>query len=236
MIRGGQYTTEGRMAFVNFAELKARLTIEQVARDFLGLNLTKSGNQLRGMCPVCEGDKRGLAITPDKGLFHCFSAGKGGDLISLAAHIRKESMRDVAVAIEGHFPAQAASKPRALAEAPAPAAPPQPRQEASTGALKPLDYLTTDHPAIEALGLSAAACEAIGIGYAPRGTMVKRVLIPLRLPDGTLAGYMGIATAIDQTPLLLFPKNLDEKCAVEPPKAEEPKQSADEMRRMFRVV
>lgn len=220
------------MAYVNFADLKARLTIEQVATDFLGLKLTPSGNQLRGMCPVCEGDKRGLAITPEKGLFNCFSAGKGGDLISLAAHVGQVSLREAAEALSKHFSAPArpvATPAKGLKEAPVP------RRDARSDALQPLGYLTTDHPAIEALGLSAAACDAIGIGYAPKGTMVKRVLIPLRLPDGTLTGYMGIATAIDQTPLLRFPDNLDERCAVEP-KREEPKQSADELRRMFRVV
>src|SRR5215204_6229260 len=100
------------MPYVSFADLKGRLTIDQVAIGFLGLKLAPSGNQLRGMCPVCEGDKRGLAVTPEKGLFNCFSASKGGDLISLAAHVLQVPPREAAVAIDKHFPASAAPKPR----------------------------------------------------------------------------------------------------------------------------
>ena len=34
--------------------------------------------------------------------------------------------------------------------------------------------------------------ELVGAGYAPRGTMKGNVLIPIRLKDGFLIGYVGI--------------------------------------------
>jgi hypothetical protein len=60
--------------------------------------------------------------------------------------------------------------------------------------------------------------------------------VPLRLPDGTLVGYMGLATSADQAPLLLFPKNLDDRCAAPVVPKEEPKPKAEELRKLFRVV
>jgi hypothetical protein len=68
--------------------------------------------------------------------------------------------------------------------------------------------------------------------------MLGRVVIPLRLPDGKLVGYLGIATKADQEPLLKFPSNLEEMCGTaRPPEPEEPeKHTADEMRKILRVV
>jgi len=37
----------------------------------------------------------------------------------------------------------------------------------------------------------------LGIGYAPRGTMLKRVLAPIRTESGKLVGYLGIAPGAD---------------------------------------
>ena len=84
------------MPFVDFAELKTRVSIEQ-ATQMLGLNLTPHGSQHRGPCPVCKtGGDRALVVTPAKGLFYCFAAKSGGDAIALVAHIRGISVKDAA--------------------------------------------------------------------------------------------------------------------------------------------
>jgi hypothetical protein len=49
---------------------------------------------------------------------------------------------------------------------------------------------------VQALGVPDDIAEALGIGWAKRGTMLKRVLIPLRSPSGKLVGYNGIAPAL----------------------------------------
>ena len=61
--------------------------------------------------------------------------------------------------------------------------------------LEPLQCLEHDHPAVEAVGFDPETAERLGIGYAGRGTMRGTVAIPVRLPDGTLAGYIGITEA-----------------------------------------
>jgi hypothetical protein len=74
-------------SFVDYQAIKAAYTFEQAVR-YLGLAVEKSGEQLRCACPTCKtGGPRGLAITPGKG-FYCFGAKRGGDVISLVAHIK----------------------------------------------------------------------------------------------------------------------------------------------------
>jgi len=76
------------MPFVDFAELKARVSIEQAAQ-MLGLHLVPHGSQSRSPCPACKsGGDRALVVTPAKGLFYCFAQKIGGDAIALTAHIR----------------------------------------------------------------------------------------------------------------------------------------------------
>jgi hypothetical protein len=204
--------------FVDFAAVKARVKIEEVS-PILGLTM-KGNNQLRGPCPQCKGDPRALAINIDKQGFYCHSRSKGGDVIALTAHVRGTSQREAALFLQDHFGAE---KPKA--------------RETAQDALQPLDYLETDHEVIELLGLSMAACEALGAGYAPKGVMTGRIVIPLRLPDGTLVGYFGIATKEDQVPLLKFPPNLEERCRTVPSKADAPpKVPGDQLRKILRVV
>jgi hypothetical protein len=42
------------MSFIDFAEVKARRSIEQAAK-LLGLHVTEERNQMRAACPVCGG-------------------------------------------------------------------------------------------------------------------------------------------------------------------------------------
>lgn len=168
----------------DFATLKERVSIEQ-AVQMLGLQLRPSNHQLRGSCPVCKaGGDRALAVTPSKGLFYCFNAGIGGDLITLVSHIREMPVKDAANELAQHF--GVGSK-----KAPAPTAP----QENQEGAFKPLDYLEAEHPAVEAVGFDAETATALGIGYATKGIMRGTVAVPVRLPDGMLSGYIGITEA-----------------------------------------
>jgi hypothetical protein len=201
-----------------FQDVRERVSISD-AISFLGLHVKQeSPGQFRTTCPNCKGsEKRDLSINTEKG-FRCFrSDKKGNDATALVAHVRGTSQTDAAKMLHEHF-ISAARPQRSV---------PQPQEE---GDLQPLAYLEHEHPVIEMLGLTPAACEALGAGYAPRGTMAGRILIPLRMPDGKLTGYLGIATKPDQDPLLLFPKNLEDRCAP----TEKP--APDEMRKLFRVV
>lgn len=171
------------MSYVDFDKLKERLTILDAA-NMLGLAMTKRGDQYRGVCPICEGSKeRDLVITPAKGVFYCFRAKEGGDLIKLASHIKKLPAKEAAQWLAGDEPKE------------------KPKQEAqpSEGGFKALDYLQHDHEAVSAIGFEPDVAQALGLGFAPRGILKGTVAVPLRNRDGSIAGYIGL-TDVEKLP------------------------------------
>jgi|SRR5579883_1358494 DNA primase len=215
------------MGFVDFAAVKAGVTIEQ-GMQFLGLKMKKEGDQFRSACPACKsGGDRALVVTPAKG-FYCFGAKKGGDVIALVAHIRGCNQREAATELQERFLGTSTSHHSTSSTDTVPDTTSKPREEATDG-MQPLAHLSTDHEAIEALGLTAEVCQALGIGYASKGVMRGRVVFPLRTDDGRLCGYAGLATSADMSPLMLLPKNLAER--IQPPKS-----AASDVRSFLRVV
>src|SRR3954469_15235408 len=91
-------------SFIDFAALKAAVSIDKVA-EWLQLDLKKQGSgQLRGCCPIHNGtNEREFVITPSKGLFFCFGPCGGGDCIKLAAHVLKIGTKEAAQKIAEHF-------------------------------------------------------------------------------------------------------------------------------------
>jgi DNA primase len=171
--------------YIDFGEVKERVSIEQAVQK-LGLKVSKSGNQLRGPCPACRtGGDRALAITPAKNLFYCFALQAGGDQIQLVAHVHNVGAKEAAEWLGGEVRV------------------PSTRTSTSTGTVskeraagfQPLDYLQVDHAAVEAIGFDQETAKAVGIGFAPKGLMRGLVAVPVRLEDGTLAGYIGITEA-----------------------------------------
>lgn len=169
------------MALLDFDQIKENNPIEQVAEQ-LGLTLKKAGNQLRGQCPSgAEGDRK-FVITPSKQLWYSFALGKGGDVLALVQLVNGGSAKEAAQFLNGDTAPQ--EKPKGLS-----------KQGAERG-FRPLDYLEHDHPAVEALGFDAEVAEQLGVGYAPRGMLKGKIAVPIRLSDGTLAGYIGTEEAV----------------------------------------
>jgi DNA primase len=186
----------------DFQLIKERVSIEAAAQA-LGLRVTKSGASLRGECPACgTGGSRALALTPSKELFYCFSAGAGGDVISLWGHIKKCSLAQAGDQLAATFSIGNSGTvnraPVNSAQSTTPHAPPAPPQHG----FKALDYLEPEHDAVVAAGLDADTCRFIGAGYAPKGVLRGTVAIPIRDESGTLLGYVGV------TEVLLPPKGL----------------------------
>jgi hypothetical protein len=218
---------------LDFQAIKQAAPIVKVAQ-LLQLDLKRDTGGFRCPCPQRDANPRAIKITPGYqnkdgtlGAFYCHSCKSSGDCIALYAHIRDVDNYEAALAISQHF--------RVASDNPATPA----RQDTDSTALKPLDYLDVHNEVLELLGLSPEVCGALGAGYAGKGTMNGRVVIPIRMEDGTLVGYFGIATKPDQVPLLKFPDNLDERCGVaQPIEAEEPpvQTPKDELRKLLRVV
>lgn len=190
------------MPFIDFAELKSRTTIMQAAQ-LLALTLKPSGSQQRGACPACNtGGDRALVITPERGLFYCFPAKTGGDLIKLVAHVRGCSQNEAAQLIQAHYGGTAATVP-ARKGGTVQYSSPAPPQKQKAG-LIPLPYLEPEHPSVQALGISAATAAAFASGYAGKGVLRGRYAVPVHGKDGTLLAYVGIAVSKEQSPRLLF--------------------------------
>jgi hypothetical protein len=172
--------------FLDFKAIKQLCTLEQVAA-WLGLEVKNN----RCQCPVNEGDKRELALTFDKGVWTCFGCKKrhdgkqpGGDQIALVSHVlqvdQKQAAQHIQTKFHGYTPAAKGLPPEGL------------------------DYLEFEHDHVQALGISPEKAEELGIGFAPRGTMIKRVLFPFRDRSGKLLGYLGYA----QDGTIKLPKGL----------------------------
>ncbi|MBX3512048.1 MAG: hypothetical protein KF750_00520 [Xanthobacteraceae bacterium] len=197
------------MPYIDFTELKSRTDIAQVAQ-LLPLVLKPHGNQQRGPCPACnKGGDRTLVITPERGLFYCFSAKIGGDFIKLVAHIKGCTQNEAAQLIENAIGDKRASDRKADVQTGNAAAPPN----GTAAKLKPLPYLEAEHPMVEALGISVATAEAFGGGYAGKGVLRGRFALPVYSREGTLLAYAGLAVSKQQSPQLLF-HNFDPGVAI----------------------
>src|SRR4051812_36182496 len=88
-----------------FADLRARVPIEHMFTEMLGVTDFKpAGTKQRvGTCPLCGSSA--LKITPSMGLCNCFGKGcqLGGDIIKALARVRKLSITDAGNVIAAHF-------------------------------------------------------------------------------------------------------------------------------------
>lgn len=176
-------------SFIDFSLVKEAVSFAQ-AVSLLDLDMKKAGNQYRGSCPVCSGDKRSLVITEGRG-FYCFGAKAGGDVIALAAHILDVSAKAAAQELAeraGLMEKYSTSKSTSTGTSSLSV----PESEEGKRGLVPLGYLEPDHDLVVALGFDPAFCKSHGVGYAPRGVCRGSVAIPFRDEHGVLLGYLGV--------------------------------------------
>ena len=179
----------------DFSDIKEKVSIEQ-AVEMLGLEVTKSGAQLRAPCPACgNGGPRALAITPAKGLAYCFSAGVGGDVIFLASNVDKCSLVEAGNRLADYFKIgqKKPHAPQATENKKAAAKPPS--QFNPSAFAQKLEY----SPEVEALGISEEDAQALGIG-SYRG----KTYIAMRYDTGDIAGFAAVEIA--KFPLKLLPQ------------------------------
>ena len=70
-------------------EIKARLDIVSIISRYV--TLTKSGSGFKGKCPFHKDDTPSMTVSAEKGLWHCFGCGEGGDVIGFVMKIERLS-------------------------------------------------------------------------------------------------------------------------------------------------
>jgi len=187
--------------WVNFAEIRNRVSLEQVLLGFYKLeNLKRQGQKLIGPCPVHGGDSpRAFHADLDKNVWHCFSGcRRGGNQLDLVSLKDKVSIREAALKLQAFCQGQGTP---ALAPAAKPEAESQNKEKEEKGekkreeANRPLSIqleLKHDHPhLVQDRGLKAETAELFGVGYCSRGIMRGCIAIPIHDDQGRLVAYAG---------------------------------------------
>jgi DNA primase len=68
------------MAQDTVAEIKRKLTIQDVVGPYV--KLTRAGKALKGLCPFHKEKTPSFTVSLERGSYHCFGCGEGGDMFS----------------------------------------------------------------------------------------------------------------------------------------------------------
>lgn len=74
-------------------DIKARINIADVVGEYV--RLTKSGANLKGLCPFHNEKSPSFMVHEDKQIFHCFGCGKGGDVFTFLMELENLDFREV---------------------------------------------------------------------------------------------------------------------------------------------
>ncbi len=90
------------------ADIKARLSIADVIQGFVSLK--KSGKNHIGLCPFHDDNNPSMHVNDEKGFFHCFSCGAGGDVFGFLMRYSNigfhEALKELARKAGVRLPAQ----------------------------------------------------------------------------------------------------------------------------------
>jgi DNA primase len=192
--------------WVDFRLVKQAVSMQAVL-DRYGINwLRKNGDELRGRCPIHQGDgERSFHVNTAKNAFQCFSCKARGNVLDFVAAMEKCSVRDAALKLKAWFEVGGSgerSTALIMVEA-------QADELMATGPINPpLSFqLQVDHSHEYGLGrgLTQETLEYFGAGLCvSKGMFAGRFVIPLHNEVGKLVGYAG--RALDESqPKYLFP-------------------------------
>jgi DNA primase len=163
-----------------------------------GVKLKRSGKELRGRCPIHQGDgTESFHANTDKNAFHCFSCQAKGNVLDFVAAVEKCSVRDAALKLQGWFQITAIEGPPTVAQKSPTASQPAKEEAGERGEPnKPLAFrlkgIDHHHPYLAQRGIDPETAEYFGAGFfSGKGSMSWRIVIPIENEAGELVAYAG---------------------------------------------
>ncbi len=163
----------GRIREQDVNEVRERARIDEVVRETVTLKVA-GGGSFKGLCPFHDERSPSFHVTPSKGLYHCFSCGEGGDVITYVRKIDALSFTEAVEKLaakyniqlryeEGSAPTPGQQGQRArLIDAHRAATAFYREQLRTPGAQHARDFLTSR-------GFDEASWDHFGVGYSPAG-------------------------------------------------------------------
>jgi DNA primase len=182
--------------WIDFKAVKAMVTMQMAIEHYKVNGLRKSGDELRGRCPIHEGDgAAAFHVSLKKNAFHCFSCKAKGNVLDFVAAMEKCSVREAAFRMADWFAlGDARAGDTGAHEGPATGAGVEAKPESNKPLKFQLKGLDHAHPYLRDRGVSSEVAERFGIGYfSGRGSMAGRVVIPIHNEQGELVAYAGRA-------------------------------------------
>ncbi len=183
--------------WVDFKAVKAAVNMETILGRY-GVNwLRKSGEELRGRCPIHQGEGQStFHVNLSKNVFNCFSCKAHGNVLDFVAAMEKCSVRDAALRVKEWFATSGEPSPKPAKTKPADTGGGVGEKETANN--KPLNFqlksVDSVHPYLAERGISQETAETFGVGfYSGKGSMAGRVVIPIHNERGELVAYAGRA-------------------------------------------
>ena len=177
--------------WVSFAEIKSRVGLAQVLRCYQVDWLRRSGlGQYRGRCPIHRGQGReAFHVHLERGVFHCFACGAGGNVLDLVAAMEGCSIRAAALRLQGSPAAAGMAAGTACGAAGRKLVTKKREGNPRLGFSLDVDRR---HPYLARRGIDGATASHFGVGYfSGRGLMRGRIAIPIHDDQGRLVAYCG---------------------------------------------
>ncbi len=190
--------------WVEFRAIKAAVSMQNLVEHYQLRDLRKSNNELRGRCPIHDGEgDRTFHINLSKNVFQCFSCKAKGNVLDFVAAMEHCNIREAALKLNGWFAAGESDNASAGRQD-------KQTEEATADVLinpvLPFKLrVDATHEYGLSRGLSVETLESFGVGLCiSKGTFSGRFVIPLHNEQGDLVGYAG-RSLDDSDPRYLFP-------------------------------
>ena len=185
-------------------DLKAQADIVQVVQDYVPLK--KAGSSYKGLCPFHSEKTPSFHVHGDKGFFHCFGCGVGGDVLKFLELQEKLGFQDAVRALAQRFGVEVPD-PNTERDAAA-----ESEREAMLGAHEAAAEFfrsrladSAGRPArehLDARDVTPQTAELLGLGFAPPSRDTLLTHLRARGYSDELLLRSGMATARDGRPLI----------------------------------